>query len=463
MRVIVCGAGKVGTSIAEQLVNQNNDVTVIDQSEELILKLSDEVDLNTIVGSASYPSILEKAGAKDADMIIAVTLQDEINMVACQMAHTFFKIPRKIARLRSEDFLNPIWRNLYNADNMPIDLIISPELEVARSIIRQLNAPDAFEIVPFYSDKIELTGIVIDENCPLVDTELRNIHEIFQDEENSKKNLRVSIISILRNDKLFIPGKSEKLLLNDKVYLLIDKSHVDRTMAAFGLEEKPISKLLIIGGGNIGFNIAKELEENKSNIAVTIIEQNLDRSSKIADNLNNTLVLNGDGLDQDLLDEANISSTDMILALTDDDETNIIVSAISRKNDCKSLILINNSDYNNIKDVLGIDRIIDPRMTTVSKILKHVHKGSFISVYTIGNAGAEIIHAKATKSSELINKTLKEVDLPTGIKIGLIARKDEVIVPDKNTIIEVGDNVIFITMSDDVSKAEEIFKVRGSF
>ena len=232
MRVIVCGAGKVGTSIAEQLVNQNNDVTVIDQSEELISKLSDEVDLNTIVGSASYPSILEKAGAKDADMIIAVTLQDEINMVACQMAHTFFKIPRKIARLRSEDFLNPIWRNLYNADNMPIDLIISPELEVARSIIRQLNAPDAFEIVPFYSDKIELTGIVIDENCPLVDTELRNIHEIFQDEDNIKKNLRVSIISILRNDKLFIPGKSEKLLLNDKVYLLIDKSHVDRTMAA---------------------------------------------------------------------------------------------------------------------------------------------------------------------------------------------------------------------------------------
>ena len=153
----------------------------------------------------------------------------------------------------------------------------------------------------------------------------------------------------------------------------------------------------------------------------------------------------------------------MILALTDDDETNIIVSAISRKNDCKSLILINNSDYNNIKDVLGIDRIIDPRMTTVSKILKHVHKGSFISVYTIGNAGAEIIHAKATKSSELINKTLKEVDLPTGIKIGLIARKDEVIVPDKDTIIEVGDNVIFITMSDNVAKAEEIFKIRGSF
>jgi trk system potassium uptake protein TrkA len=463
MRVIVCGAGKVGTSIAEQLVSQNNDVTVIDQSEELISKLSDEVDLNTIVGSASHPSILEKAGAKDADMIIAVTLQDEINMVACQMAHTFFKIPRKIARLRSEDFLNPIWRNLYNADNMPIDLIISPELEVAKSIIRQLNAPDAFEIVPFYNDKIELTGIVINENCPLIDTELRNIHEIFQDEDVAKKNLRASIVSIVRNDKLFIPNKSEKLLLDDKVYLIIDKSHVDRTMAAFGLEEKPISKLLIIGGGNIGFNIAKELEESKSNVAVTIIEQNPKRSSKIADNLNNSLVLNGDGLDQDLLEEANIASTDMILALTDDDETNIIISAIARKNKCKSLILINNSDYNNIKDVLGIDRIIDPRMTTVSKILKHVHKGSFISVYTIGNGEAEIIHAKATKSSQLLNKSLKEADLPDGIKIGIIAREQEIIIPNKNTVIEVGDNVTFITMTKDVAKAEELFKVRGSF
>ena len=463
MRVIVCGAGKVGTSIAEQLVSQNNDVTVIDQSESLISKLSDEVDLNTIVGSASHPSVLEKAGAKDADMIIAVTLQDEVNMVACQMAHTFFKIPRKIARLRSEDFLNPLWRSLYNADNIPIDLIISPELEVARSLIRQLNVLNAFEIVPFCNDKIQLTGISINENCPLIDTELRNIHDIFQDEDVSKKNLRVSILAIIRNDNLFIPSKSEKLLLDDKVYLLIDKSHLERTMSAFGLEEKPISKLLIIGGGNIGFNIAKELEESKSNISITIIENNVMRSKKIADNLNHTLVLSGDGLDQDLLEEAGIASTDMILALTDDDETNIIVSAISRKKKCKSLILINNSDYNNIKDVLGIDRIIDPRMTTVSKILKHVHKGSFVSVYTIGNADAEIIHAQATKSSQLLNKHLFESDLPDGIKIGLIIRENDIIVPDKNSTIEIGDQVIFISMTDDISKAEEIFKVRESF
>jgi trk system potassium uptake protein TrkA len=463
MRVIICGAGKVGSSIAKHLVDQNNDVTVIDQSEDLISKLSENLDLNTIVGSASYPSILAKAGAKDADMIIAVTLQDEVNMVACQMAHTFFKIPRKIARLRSEDFLNPIWRNLYNADNIPIDLIISPELEVARSIIRQLNTPDAFEIVPFCNDKVQLVGIIINENCPLIDTELKNIHDIFQSEDNEDKNLRVSIVAIIRNNKLFIPNKSESLLIDDKVYLTADKLHLDRTMSAFGLEEKPIGKLLIIGGGNIGFNIAKELELNKSNISVTLIEKDITRASKIADNLQHSLVLQGDGLDQELLSEAGIAASDMILALTNDDETNIIISAIARKNDCKSLILINNSDYNNIKDVLGIDRIIDPRMTTVSKILKHVHKGKIESVYSIGNGDAEIIHAEATKASTLINKPLSETDMPDGIKIGIIIKNDQIIIPDKNSIIEVGDNVIFITMLKDVARAEELFQIRGTY
>ena len=234
-------------------------------------------------------------------------------------------------------------------------------------------------------------------------------------------------------------------------------------MSAFGLEEKPIGKLLIIGGGNIGFNIAKELELNKSNISVTLIEKDIARASKIADNLQHSLVLQGDGLDQELLSEAGIAASDMILALTNDDETNIIISAIARKNDCKSLILINNSDYNNIKDVLGIDRIIDPRMTTVSKILKHVHKGKIESVYSIGNGDAEIIHAEATKASTLINKPLSETDMPDGIKIGIIIKNDQIIIPDKNSIIEVGDNVIFITMLKDVARAEELFQIRGTY
>ena len=463
MRVIICGAGKVGSNIAKHLVDQNNNVTVVDRSHKLIAELKEKIDLNTVIGSASNPSILKMAGADETDMIIAVTQQDEINMVACQMAHTFFKIPRKIARLRTEDFLNPIWRDLYTADNMPIDLIISPELEVARSLERQLKAPGAYEVVPFLNDEIELLSIVIEENCPLVDTNLSNIHELFQKNLNKEKDLRASIIGINRVDELIIPKKTDTLKVDDHIFILVDKRHVKRTMNAFGLNEKPIKKIIIVGGGNIGFNLAKDLEKFHSEISVCIIEYNNDRAKYVADQLTNTLVLNGDGLDQNILNEANINDTDMVLALTNDDETNIIISAVAKKNNCESLILVNNSEYNKLKDVLGISKIVDPRKITVSKILKHIHQGKIESAYSIGNNQAEIIHAQALKTSRLINKNIEEAKLPGGIRLGLIKKKDKIIIPDKSTIIEQNDEVLFLCLTSDLKKAEELFQVRNVF
>ncbi len=463
MKIIICGAGKVGTSIARHLVDQGSDVTVIDSSHKLIDDLREKVDLKTIIGSASNPSVLKNAGAEDSDMIIAVTLQDEINMVACQMAHTFFKIPRKIARLRTEDFLNPIWRDLYNADNMPIDLIISPELEVARSIERQLKAPGAYDVVPFLNDEIELLSLVINERCPLIDTSLKNIHELFQENVDTKKNLRASILGVSRDEKLFIPKKQDALTKGDHVYLLVDKNHVKRAMSAFGYDEKPIKKIIIIGGGNIGFNLAKDLEKYQSDISVSIIENNEDRSNFIADQLSNTLVLNGDGLDQDLLDEANIKDADLLLALTNDDETNIIISAVARKNKCESIIIVNNSEYNKLKDVLGISKVVDPRKITVSKILKHIHKGKIESVFAIDNNQAEIIHAQVLKSSKLINKTIEDAEFPSGLRVGLMKKENKIIIPDRETKIEIHNEILFLCMSDDIKKAEELFQVRSEY
>ena len=463
MKIIICGAGKVGTSIARHLVDQGSDVTVIDSSHKLIDDLREKVDLKTVIGSASNPSVLKNAGAEDSDMIIAVTLQDEINMVACQMAHTFFKIPRKIARLRTEDFLNPIWRDLYNADNMPIDLIISPELEVARSIERQLKAPGAYDVVPFLNDEIELLSLVINEKCPLVDTSLINIHELFQENADTEKNLRASILGISRDERLFIPKKQDTLTQGDQVYIMVDKNHVKRTMSAFGYDEKPIKKLIIIGGGNIGFNLAKDLEKYQSDISVSIVENNEDRSKYIADQLSNTLVLNGDGLDQDLLDEANIKDADLLLALTNDDETNIIISAVARKNKCESIIIVNNSEYNKLKDVLGISKVVDPRKITVSKILKHIHKGKIESVFAIDNNQAEIIHAQVLKSSKLINKNIEDADFPHGLRVGLIKKEDKIIIPEKDTKIEIHDEILFLCMRDDIKKAEELFQVRSEY
>ncbi len=463
MKIIICGAGKVGTSIARHLVDQGSDVTVIDSSDKLIDDLREKVDLKTIIGSASNPSVLKNAGAEDSDMIIAVTLQDEINMVACQMAHTFFKIPRKIARLRTEDFLNPIWRDLYNADNMPIDLIISPELEVARSIERQLKAPGAYDVVPFLNDEIELLSLVINERCPLIDTSLINIHELFQENIDTEKNLRASILGISRDEKLFIPKKQDILTQGDHVYILVDKNHVKRAMSAFGYDEKPIKKIIIIGGGNIGFNLAKDLEKYQSDISVSIVENNEERSRYIADQLSNTLVLNGDGLDQDLLDEANIKDADLLLALTNDDETNIIISAVARKNKCESIIIVNNSEYNKLKDVLGISKVVDPRKITVSKILKHIHKGKIESVFAIDNNQAEIIHAQVLKSSKLINKNIEDAEFPNGLRVGLIKKADKIIIPDKETKIEIHDEILFLCLKDDIKNAEELFQVRDEY
>ena len=315
----------------------------------------------------------------------------------------------------------------------------------------------------FFNDNAQLMNITIHEDCPLVDTDLKNIHELFQDDEDSNKNLRASIIGIFRDKKLFIPKKNDSLNHNDNIFLLTDTKHTHRVMSAFGLNEDPVNKIIIIGGGNIGFNLAKDLEESDSNISVTIIENNEERANYIADSLKDTLILKGDGLDQAILDEANVSNANMILALTNDDETNIIVAAVAKKNNCESLILVNNSEYNNLKDVLGITRVVDPRMITVSKILKHIHRGKIESVYSIGNNQAEIIHAQALKTSKLINKSIQDSDLPDGIRIGLLKRTDKILVPDKDTIIKENDEVIILSMADTIHDAEELFQVRGAF
>ena len=260
-----------------------------------------------------------------------------------------------------------------------------------------------------------------------------------------------------------IPDKSDKLNESDEIFILVDTRQVNRIMSAFGLDLKPVKKIIVIGGGRIGFNLVKDIEDFHTEITATIIETNSERAKYIADYLNNTLVLNGDGLDQEILDEANIKDADMVLALTNDDETNIIISAVAKKNDCESLILVNNSEYDKLKDVLGVDKLINPRTITVSKMLKHIHKGKIESVYSISDNQAEIIHAKALKTSRLVNKTLAEANLPEGIRVGLIKRENLIIIPNGDTAIEMNDEIIFLSLKNDIEAAEELFQVRDEY
>ncbi len=460
MNIIICGAGRVGFTIAKILSEQSHSITVIDQSSEDIQKINDTLDVKAIVGKATYPSILEKANASEADMIIAVTRNDEINMLICQIAFSIFNVQKKIARIRSQDYLNPKFTKVYNKENLPIDVIISPEIEIAKSLQRKLEAPGALDNVPFADNKIRLLEILINKNCPLISIKLNELTKKFP-------KLDANIMGVIRNDKFVILKKNDVMLKDDKAYVVINASQMQETLAAFGHNEKISNKILIIGGGNIGFNLAKNLEETFDSARVKIIEKNKERAELIAGELNNSIVINGDALDEEVLMEANLDEVQTVLALTNDDEDNLMISVLVEKftkdngelTDKRTMALINKPNYSLLQSSLKIDDLIDPRMNTVSSILKHIHKGTIENAYSILNGEYEIIEAEIIETSELINKELKNSNLPDEIRIGAVLRAKEVIIPRSNFIFKNEDIVVFLAKKDFLQIVENMFRI----
>ncbi len=454
MNIIICGAGRVGFTIAKQLTEQNHSITIIDQSSEDIQKINDSLDVKAIVGKATMPSVLEKAHNNETDMIIAVTKNDEINMLICQIAYSLFKIPKKIARIRSQDYLNPKFAKIYNKENLPIDVIISPELEIAKSIQRKLEAPGALDNVPFADNKIRLLEILIDEKCPIVNIQLNELTKKFP-------KLNANILGVVRNEKFIFLKKNDLMKKDDKAYVIINSSQMKETLSAFGHNEKISNKILIIGGGNIGFNLAKNIEQSFDEARIKIIEKDKSRAEFIANELNNTLVINGDGLDEDILTEVNLEEVETVIALTNDDEDNLMVCVLVEKfsKNKRTMALINKPNYSLLQASLKIDDMIDPRMTTVSSILKHVHKGTIETAYTILNGEYEVIEAEIIETSELINKELKNSNLPDGIRIGAVLRKDEIIIPRLSFVFKKKDIVVFLAKRDQLPVVENIFRI----
>ena len=460
MNIIICGAGRVGFTIAKILSEQGHSITVIDQSSEDIQKIDDTLDVKSIVGKGTYPSILEKANATDADMIIAVTRNDEINMLICQIAFSIFNVPKKIARIRSQDYLNPKFTKVYNKENLPIDVIISPEIEIAKSLQRKLEAPGALDNVPFANNKIRLLEILIDDSCPIKDIKLNELTKKFP-------KLNSNIMGVIRDEKFVLLKKTDVMLKDDKAYVVINASQMNETLAAFGHTEKISNKILIIGGGNIGFNLAKNLEESFDSARVKIIEKDKERAELIASQLNNTIVINGDALDEEVLLEANLEEVQTVLALTNDDEDNLMVSVLVEKfakdndelSDKRTMALINKPNYSLLQTSLKIDDFIDPRMNTVSSILKHIHKGTIENAYSILNGEYEIIEAEIIETSELVNKELKNSNLPDEIRIGAILRGDEVIIPRSNFVFKKQDIVVLLAKKDFLHVVENMFRI----
>ena len=450
MKSIVCGAGVVGSSIAEKLSSEGLEVTVIDQSSELIAKINEKLDVKAIVGHGSNPTILEKAGASECDILIAVTQVDEVNMVACQIGHSIFKIPKKIARIRQQDYLKENWKN----NSLPIDTIISPEFEVANAISRRLHAPGAFDMVELSDDRIRLIGLKCVDNAPILNKQIKTIASEYP-------KLLSNILVIIRNDEYFIPNSKTTLLEGDQVYIVVESSHVTNTMKAFGHYEKESTNIIIVGGGNIGFNLAKNIENEHNSVRVKLIELDQNRSKWLASNLENTTVINGDALENEILEEVNVSSTGSFISVTDDDEVNVLSSLLAKRSGANECItLINNSSYISLLKNIGIDITIDPKAITISTILQKVRKGKIRSLYTIGEGLGEVIEAVILESSAFANKTIKEIDLPKNVRVGSILRNKEIIIPNSKTIFKKDDDIVFYAEKSSVKRLEELLDMK---
>ncbi|MCF6321060.1 MAG: Trk system potassium transporter TrkA [Rhizobiaceae bacterium] len=457
MRILICGAGQVGYGIAERLSAEQNDVSVIDSSPELISNIQDRLDVRGYVGHGAHPDVLARAGAEQADMIIGVTLYDEVNMVACQVAHSLFNVPTKIARIRAQSYRQPHWQNLFSRENMPIDVIISPEIEVGDVIMRRIALPGAKDVVTFLDDEAAMVAIECDENCPVVDTPLSQLTELFPD-------LNAVVCGIYRDGQMIAPKSMDQILLGDLAYVIAARGQIRRTLSIFGKEKSEAGRILIAGGGNIGLYLAQQIEEKMPAARVRVIESNRETAIKMADELSRTVVLHGSALDEQLLSEAGAANSDLMVAITNDDQVNILSSVMARKLGCKSnLALLNNPGYHGFTKSLGIDDYINPRSITISRVLQHVRRGRILGVYSLQNGAAEIIEAEALDTSPLVGRPLRELDLPGGVRIGAIYHDGNVISPSGDSIIKSGDKVVIFALNDMVHEVEQMFRASLEF
>lgn len=457
MKVIICGAGQVGWQIARHLSGERNDVTVVDSNADLIRRATDTLDVQGVAGFASYPDVLDRAGARDADMIIAATHSDEVNMVTCQVAHSVFGIQRKIARLRSQSYLDAIYSDLYRRDHLPIDVVISPEREVAAAALQRLAAPAAFDTELFMENQAQLLGITLDDDCPVLNTPLRQLTDLFS-------TLRAVVVGIRREVILFAPEPKDQLFAGDDAYIFVHRDDISRAMEIFGKTTSTQDRVVLVGGGNVGLSVALTLERRAKRIRTKVIEKNRHCAERAAEALERTIVLNGDGLDAALLAEAGIRRADAMLAVTDDDKTNMLACVRAKAEGCPYVIaLINDPTLVPLMQPLGIDAYINPRATTVSSILRHIRHGRVRQVYSIGDAEAEVIEAEVLSTSPIAGKKINEIDFPEGALVGAIRKGGKIIRPMGDTRIEEGDVIAVFVLTKDVAQLEQLMQVSIDF
>lgn len=453
MKVIICGAGRVGANIARYLARQQIDVTVIDRSPELIRKISESLDVQALLGHASDPELLDRANADQADMLIAVTQSDEVNMVACQIARSLFDIPRKIARIRNQNYLNPAWGDMFGRDKVAVDVVISPEKEVAQAIHRRIAVPGATDVIPFLADSVRVVGVHLDDNCPIINTPLRQLTELFPE-------LPLTIIAIVRDEQLFVPSSNDHMMVDDIVYFAVESAQTARAMGIFGHEEPEAQRIVIVGGGNVSRFLATELIRD-GHTDVKIIEQNRESAERLAPDVPEAIVVCGDGLDQEILREVSVKSADTIVTVTNDDEVNILSSLLAKRMGTRSAIaLINNPIFSPLMGSLGVDVYVDPKETTVSTIVELVRRGRIHGLHSLRNGDAEIMVVEVVEGSEVVGQSLRSAKFPKGVMVGAIVRDGEFVTPRSDSHFEIDDMVLILAIEKSVHRIEDMFSLR---
>jgi trk system potassium uptake protein TrkA len=456
MKIIILGAGQVGSSVAAALVSEANDITVVDSDSHCLQALQDRLDLRTVAGQASHPDVLKRAGAEDADLILAVTNSDETNMVACQVAYTLFHTPTKIARVRARDYLNH--PQLFTQEALPIDVLISPEQVVIDYIQRLIEHPGALQVLDFAGGQAQLVAVRAYYGGPLVGHELRELR-------NHMPGVDTRVAAIFRRGKPITPEGSTVIEVDDEVFFIAARKHIRMVMSELRKLDKSTKRIIIAGGGNIGRGLAKVLENNYQ---IKLIDHNAGRSREIAEELTRTIVLLGDAADEELLVEENIENTDVFCALTNDDEANILSAMLAKRLGARKVMsLINRAAYVDLVESGDIDIAISPQQATIGGLLAHVRRGDVVVVHSLRRGAAEAIEAVAhgdSKTSKVVGRAIQDIKLPPGTNIGAIVRNDEVLIAHHDTIIESEDHVIlFLVDKRRISEVERLFQVGITF
>lgn len=449
MKVIVIGAGEVGLNIAKHLMEENQDVVVIENNPEKVRLISEQLDVQVVEGHGAHPDVLQAAGGDQADMLIAVTQSDEVNMVACQIAYSLFNIPTKIARVREASYLSVTKQRLYNRTNLPVDVVISPELEVASSILRTLAVPGAFDAEDFAEGRARVVGVRVLPNAPILGSSLAEAME--------GRTERMRMLGIFRQGRLLIPSRDDHLEKGDDVYFICHRDDSAACMQLMGYEDQIPHNIFVLGGGNIGVNICRRLE--RQGLHPRVIELNKQRAEELADELIGTTVLHGDALDRDILHQENIEKMDVVVCVTQDDAVNVLSSVLVRgMNPAVNIItLVNKSTFVPLVKSMGLERVISPGEITASRILRHLRRCHVNSLHSVYDGEAEVMEALVTAQSPMVGLHVRDLNLPSGISLGAIVAGDELIFPKGSNTVHEGDRLILFCHADRVREAEALF------